>query len=734
MKTWLTLLVIWLASATAAAQDAYDRDPAECAQMSTDEVEVVPYVVQRGDSCARIARRQYGDRSRYDLIHAYNPGMGPEPHRHAEGTHLCLPRVAPPRGSGPAARVTALRPDVRSRPTANEQWQPTSHGDPVDRGTRVNTLTEAFAELTFRDTTVVTLRGDTLVVVYGASSGAVRNAATEAVLERGTLRSRLGALRAGHRLEVRTPASQVALNGGSAVTSVDAESTTRVSNHEGGPAQVSDASGRRPVRVAAGMGSAVRRGQAPSRPRPLPPAPAFAASSPRMFVGVPELTTVHGSWEAVPNARVYRVEISRRPDGRELVAQVEVPSDVTSFEVHRLPPGRYYVRLATIDRDFFESRVSDPLTIDVSLGGFMAPGEEAPSEEQTFDPGDPSAEVTAPVVAPGTRFHAPEGVECSTDGEAWQNPLAFDEPGDATLRCRRGEEPVGVMAVRVQAPDAPEPAAVEPPVSQATAEPEPPVEQPPEPAPEPEADSPRIPLWAQTFGTTLLPSVVGIREAARPHVGAWFGLGIFEEATPAVGDRVRLTGGARAGLFEGQLQLEAAVQGDVSGGVERTAQRGSGDLWGALGWAPSLGDAPVDVTFEVGAFFPTQASDAGLGVVRMVPSAHVAWNISDELLIRTRQGAFVDLDESGNVAWVSAYAFDARLLEYLSVGVEVDLSVGQEDDDLLLLPLAGPQLSLTLGPALLSLGARIGLTEEAHATYGVYSVHTTLEIGLWNEL
>ncbi len=795
-------LVLALACPSLAAAQGYDRDPAECAQMSTDEVVVVPYTIQEGDSCARIARRQYGDRSRYDLIHAYNPGMGPEPHRHTAGNHLCLPREAPARGSGPAARVTALRPNVRSQPSQQAEWEPTAVRDPIDRGTRVNTLERAFAELTFSDTTIVTLRGDTLVVVYGETSGAVRRTGTEAVLERGALRSRLGDLRANHRLHVRTPASQVELHGGSAVATVDAESTTRVSNHEGGEAMVNDANGRRGVRVRPGMGSAVRQGAAPSPPQPLPPAPTWAADQPRRFVGVPSLTTIRGRWAAVPDARVYRVEIARLADGRDLVAQVEVPASVTSFEIHRLPPGTYYARLATIDQDFFESAPSDPVELEVSVGALRAPGAE-PTREATFDFGDASEEVGPVVVAPGTVFTAPEGTTCGRDASSLARETTLSGAGDLALICRAGDEALGgvrvvvaevtlasaegdaseVTAVRGRetsveltirsgaalptdltlrgsdgvevrglerdgdrlratlrvAEDAPEPAQLTlvagedavlgaAPLSLATAD------QPAAPPDdEEEPERPRRPLWSQSFGTTLLPSTVGIRDLDRDHVGAWISMGYFGEGD-GVGERARGSAGARGAFLDRQLQVELAAAGDFVGTHDRTAQRGSGDLYGAVGYRPAIDDDAFGLVAEVGAFFPTQPDDSGLGAVRLVPSVHISWQLDTPVLLRTRQGMVVDLDTSRNAAWVSAYALDYRPLEPLTIGAEIDFTLGEEDGDLLLLPLAGVTASLGAGPVVFGMGVRFGLTEEAHRTYGVWSAHATLELGLWNEL
>jgi hypothetical protein len=113
---------------------------------------------------------------------------------------------------------------------------------------------------------------------------------------------------------------------------------------------------------------------------------------------------VHGAWSPVAGARVYRVEIARMPSGRELIAAVEVPSDVSRFEIHRLPPGLYYARVSTIDGELFESRPSDAYAFEIVLGRLDAPGEHVPAAG--FDYGDASEEPRPLVVLPGARTTA----------------------------------------------------------------------------------------------------------------------------------------------------------------------------------------------------------------------------------------------------------------------------------------------------------------------------------------
>ncbi|MFK7988368.1 MAG: hypothetical protein AB8I08_20270 [Sandaracinaceae bacterium] len=791
-RSFSTMVALGLLVLTApvSAQDTYPgADPARCAGMSSAGIVVEPYEIQQGDSCSRIARTRFGDRTRYDLIHQYNADMGPTPHRFRPGTFLCLPTEAPARGSGPPAHITALRQSVRARPAEAPAWRPATLGEGVNRGSRVDVLEAAFAELTFRDTSTVTLRGDTLVVVYGNANRTRDNATAE--LERGSLRARLGELRG----RIRTPGAQVALGGGNSVTSVDGSGTTRVSNHEGAAAEVSDASGAGTVRVSAGQGSEVQRGRRPSPPRPLPAAPRWTDGQPARFVGVPQMTTVSGAWAAVPDARVYRVEISRQRNGGSLVAAVEVPASVTRFEMHRLPAGTYYARVSTIDSSFFESRASRVFEFELVLGQLEQPGgaEDAPDG---FDFGDASEEPQPLALWPGSVLTPPDGVVCN--GEA--GPITLEESGPMDVSCVDAEgASVGLFRGEVRDPSVrtqtesgamtlgPEPSThavlvahadelpgsarfeasegyevvsserrpdgfaltlrAEPDAppgeltlhldddiqlasialsAAAVAEPDAAPPAPESPTPEPE-EEPSRPLDPEAFGVALQPSLVGLRRARVDGGGGWVAIDL--RGTVGNDDiRPRATGGLRVGLLDRALQLELAASFDFSGPFDQQAQRGSGDLWGAAGWAPDLSEE-VDVVVELGAYFPTQPGDGGLDVVRLVPSLHLGLRAFDSVLFRTRQSAAFDLNESGNALWASAYGADVNLLGPLTVGAEVGFSLGQEESDLRVLATVGGHLTLGTEHFSVSLAGRAGLPDQTDAVVGPWSMVASVNVG-----
>lgn len=772
------LAVSFVQSGRAEAQYA-GRDPSECALMSTAEVEVVPYEIQPRDRCTRIAQRHFGDRQRYDLIHEYNPDLGPTPHRFRPGTFICLPRRAEASDAA-AAQITALRRNVRRRQGERANWTNAALGQDLDRGTHVNTLENAYAELTFADRTVITLRNDTLVVVYGSAGNSQRRSGTEAVLERGSLRTRLSGLREGQRFSVRTPSSTVALGEGGSVTSVDESATTRVSNHTGAAAEVSGRSGPA-VSVPAGMGSEVRRNRRPTPPRPLPAAPNWL-EQPSRFVGTPSYTRVAGGWSPIEVARVYQVEAVRvEGDNEQLVARVEVPNTVSRFEMHRLPPGDYRVRVSTIDASSFESVPSESWEIRVDVIGVAVEGQ---SVDATFDAGDPSLEVAEAADVPlGARLVFPDGVrcgvgderaseltlttvgalalECETDGGAsvaMMRVVGSQMQSDTTSLTRGDIQEVQVQTassdahgsaqfvgeglevvdveqnddgylVRVRAlEDSPSPATLswvdgEDALAQVSFEllaaGEVPVVV--EEVPEPEVVVPDAP-WTQVIGTLGLPDHGGLRDTSRDGVYGW--LGATVEAASDV--RVRGSVGVHAALFSRQLQLEASAAYDFAGPT--LATRGSGDVSATIGYRPNF--ESFDFVLDMQAFFPSGPD--GIGSVRLIPSAHIGLTIADRVRLRMRQGAAIRTRDADTLtSWISAYGVESRIVAGLNAGLEFDLTYGEQRSTRLVIPSVSLAVSYEFEPVMINAAFRVPLNDDGQALLGDYAFLLSVEAGTW---
>ncbi|MEM7153545.1 MAG: FecR domain-containing protein [Myxococcota bacterium] len=415
---------IWLSTALTAALLAAP-DPS---------VETFEYTIQKGDSCAKIAKSVYGDRKHHEVIHQYNRWLGPTlPHHLEEGQVLVLPKSLPP--ALPDAEVTAARRKVEAKPPEKPEWKKASPGLDLYRGWRVNTQERASAEITFRDYSRIELRENTLVIIYGGSRTRARRKTTEATLDRGAMRTRLAAYAGKPKdsaVTVTTPSAVAEFDGGSTLVTVDPEGTSRVANHGEGKASVRSKKGGKRVKVGSKMGSKVKKGAKPTKPKPLPPTPQWDKRAPAIFVAPSGSGTVTGRWTPSDEAKSYRVEISRQADGREMVSSQTVPGTITEFEGKQLAPGDYYISIAAIDDDSFESPPSAPVKLSLVSVPLLTPG-AAPLP--ALDDPDAAAAAGPTEVPRGTRLDVPRGLQCRVDdGELSRSPMLRDA-GEHTVTC-----------------------------------------------------------------------------------------------------------------------------------------------------------------------------------------------------------------------------------------------------------------------------------------------------------
>ncbi len=395
------------------------------------DVVLEDYTVQPGDSCAKISRRRFGKSKLYSIIHEHND-LGPLPHDLEPGLVLRLPVSAPVQ---PDAELTRTERSVQARAPKDGAWSSALEGLDLFRGWRVNTLERAFAEVTFRDTTQIHLRENTLVIIYGGTRSTARRKTTTATLDRGALRSSLGALSGKAKLEVETPSSATSLTGGVALVTVDEAGTSRIANHGDGQASVRSKTKRRKrVRVRKGMGSKVEKGKEPTPPKPLPATPAWATGAPTVFVAPAGAGgRVAGSWGAIAGAKSYRVELGQDARGGFVSTSVAVPGTVSRFEAHNLEPGKYFAIVSAIDDDAFESIPSRMVHLELRAAQLVG----VDGTPVTTAQAEPVGNVVPPVrTLLGTSLRAPDGLRCAFgDGELSTAPVAV-KTGAQTVRCQ----------------------------------------------------------------------------------------------------------------------------------------------------------------------------------------------------------------------------------------------------------------------------------------------------------
>lgn len=732
----------------------------------------VTVVVGEGDTCEAIAERLYGEGpAGLAALHEANPELGPLPHHLVPGTIL--------RGPAPASIVSTERVVERRAPSA-ASFEPAHAGDALARGTQVRTAEASSVDLAFQDGAHVVVRERTLVIVYGGRRRLVERTITHAELERGALRSRLGELASG-RVEVAT-AGAVASLSGEGVVSVEDDGTSRLVNHGTREAAIT-AEGERVV-VPPDSGVVVRRGEHPSRPRRLLPAPRWLADRRGVVVGfVGAGASLRGGFVPVAHAAGYRVEIARDARGADLVQALALDASATAFEAQGIVDPVVYVSVASLDAEGLEGRRSPWRAFSVRLARLVSPGgvdAEIPAEG-------------APRVLPGTWVVAPPGLECRIGEDAPASIVTLEQPGDPGLSCAdvAGLGEPAPLAVEVARPSvtltgtlvrdrsalvslvlAGEPlppahvlvlrgpegfvlgrlhargdvleAEVATPADAASAAELTvsmsvgssyvdlatvtlPVEAPPalasEPPPPPRASvaAPRPPRAPHAVQSALGDLPWPSMLALRDERRGGLGAWIVGAVAEAEGDpQVRLGGGASAEIPDVPLRFSLATAGDALHATQPVDRRGSLDLLFGIG-ALVHDDGLLSIAIDASAFLPTRAEPDGIGRVRLAPSVELGVRPDPWITLRTRQGALLDAATSGALLWAGALGADLTPDPALAFGVELDAAAGHFTTH------DGAALALVLGAEArisgveIGLASRIALDDDAVAAQGAWS-------------
>lgn len=317
-------------------------------QAKAEEVLPKDHSVVKGETCAGLALRFYGDSRLVDLIHDANPGMGPSPHSLAAGRVLHIPANTAAL-TGPDARVGALRNRVEVQAP---DPHPAKRQDPLFRGNKVSTREQSSAQVVFRDETELRLGEETLVIILGDAKRAASRLPAETSVVSGTARARLSELAGPTTLAGGD--AKVSARGAEVQVAVDAKRTARVGVYRGR----SKVSARgQAVEVPSNFGTKVVEGSAPSTPKPLPPAPTWKTPPPSR-IATSSVATLEALYAAEKAAR-FHLEIASDADFVELLVDTKVPGSVLNVHAENLAPGDYFLRVSAFDEDGFESFYSD---------------------------------------------------------------------------------------------------------------------------------------------------------------------------------------------------------------------------------------------------------------------------------------------------------------------------------------------------------------------------------------
>ncbi len=314
--------------------------------------------MQPGDTCQLIARRVWGPSGNYRKLHELNTLPNNHPAL-VPGTRL---RILPEA----EAHLTYVKPEVNTRPPQEPAWKPGRQGEALYRLYQVNTLRDARAEVTLKDSSKLQLRENALVVIYGAAQASSKEEPRKSgrvELVQGDLHMQLAALR-GEPLPMETPSARVAAAGQDVYVGVDDKRMSRVAVFDG-RAQVA-ASGAQ-VEVPGGKGTRVEQGKAPEPPRPLLPAPMWSSSGPREVLlslgGSPRAHAL--KWQPVTGAVSYRAVLAKDERLNDVVAEASPSNSATVLEAGALPPGSYYARVQAVDALGLPGMPSSPRKVEI---------------------------------------------------------------------------------------------------------------------------------------------------------------------------------------------------------------------------------------------------------------------------------------------------------------------------------------------------------------------------------
>ncbi|MCL2625570.1 MAG: FecR domain-containing protein [Cystobacterineae bacterium] len=385
------------------------------------------YVVQPGDTCMGIAKKFFGSASEYPRLHLYND-MGPLPHNHKPGSILRLRAVTPEDAKGTAlksdALLTMLRATVNMRGAKMREWKSAERNQPLFRLDEVHTLSNASADILFRDHSTLQMKQNALIVIYGGSSSKVRSKKAGGVkLLQGELGVSLADLRKPPA-EIVTPSVEVSVRATQAIVEVDSEQTSRISVQQG-EAKIT-AQGKS-VRLKSGQGIRVKKNTPPGAPARLPSPPTWENSQMHelyLACGTQKIAS-NLQWRPSPlSGNRYRVEVAQ--DSQFQGPVHEKITEHPEFPLSELPPGTFYVRMRTLNKTGLISPPSPAKRLDILQ---INATDDFPS--QPLETEDSISKVPLSLA-----LNLPEDIQVFVDGKPASLPLAFQQPGNYLLEFR----------------------------------------------------------------------------------------------------------------------------------------------------------------------------------------------------------------------------------------------------------------------------------------------------------
>ena len=345
------------------------------------------HTVRPGETLRGITARFLGSSELWQEIHRLNPGIA-DPDRIAPGQRI---RVPAEKSSIPAARLERLSRQVEEQPSPIP-WQSAQVGDMLVERDAVRTRQKSSAEMQFLDGARLTVTEDSLVFLQRSGKTLAGSPKKSIEIVQGAAELNAQALSAS----APPPEVEIVLGNTRATSRPDGKgpARTRARRAEGGSAKLMayggesevEAGGAK-VKVQRGMGTSVATQGPPSPPEPLLPAPVLAGPEPdaERACADPPL-----SWQAVPQAASYIVEVCRDPGCGALVDR-RVGETATEWRPAALPMGQLYWRVTARGRSGLDGYPSEAIRLAITSD--QAGPREALAAEGSLQVGGPQLRV-----------------------------------------------------------------------------------------------------------------------------------------------------------------------------------------------------------------------------------------------------------------------------------------------------------------------------------------------------
>lgn len=355
------------------------------------------HIVRPGETLEGIAGRYMGSSAFWRQLHRLNQGIV-DPDRIEPGQRI---RILIRKGGPAAAQIERLSRQVEEQP-APIPWSEARLGDVLVEKDGLRTYGKSSAEVEFTDGARLRVTEDSLVFLRRTGStlrGEKRS--VEIVEGQADLEARAAAPRAA-----RVPEVEIVLGNTRATSRPDpsgavqtrarkpAEGGAKVMAY-GGESEV-EAGGAR-VQVAQGMGTSVAEQGPPSPPEKLLPAPRAVVPEPGASLAC---SNPLFSWEAVPEAASYVVEVCRDPACSELVERA-TGLERPEWQAVALPVGSFHWRATARSRSGLDGYPGE--TAALAITSDQAAGAQAPAAALRLE--GPRIDVAGKLfVPPGVRL------------------------------------------------------------------------------------------------------------------------------------------------------------------------------------------------------------------------------------------------------------------------------------------------------------------------------------------